>query len=151
MGSCVYYAKWKYRNAKKAQEALPIINAFLKEAYEAHDYWQKNRGTKSEDFWAGYKSKFPSCYAFMKANKKTDGNCNNELSGLLSVGDFAIFEGEVDRLAIGETEVTFNAETWHMADWSPWVLYIKNYTGALKSGWLSEEDSPSLSDLIEME
>lgn len=150
MGSCVYYAKWKFKSAKKAQEALPIVSKFLQEAQKAYDYWQSNRSASTEQFWATYKTLFPSCYAFMQSLGKAGGDCSNALSGVLSVGDFGMIDGEIDRLCVHGTEITYDAETWHMANWTMWVRYLHNNTGAIKSGWLSEEDAPSPSSMIEL-
>lgn len=136
MGECVYYAKWKFKTTKQATKALPIFVAFLSEAGKAYDYWQANRGKNDSEFWAEYKEKFPLCYEFMESRGLAGHDCNNALSGQLSIGS----DSDKPDLS-GEhcEEITYSQETWHLADWSPVVRFLASKTKAESSGWVSEE------------
>lgn len=145
MGECNYYAKWKYQTTKQAKKALPIIKAFLSEAGKAYDYWQANRGKNDSEFWAGYKEKFPLCYEFMESRGLAGHDCNNALSGQLSIGS------DEDTPDMGGTEITYSQNTWHLADWSPVVRFLASKTKAKSSGWVSEESvEPDFFAAIEM-
>jgi hypothetical protein len=149
MGSCDYYAKWKFKTTKQAQKAFPFIIAFLSQANKAYEYWQKNRGNNDcigrIQFWAGYKKQFPLCYEFMESIGLAGHDCGSTLSGQLSIGS------DVDTPELKGTEITYSQNTWHCADWSPVVKFLASKMKAESSGWVSENEVvPDFFAAIEM-
>lgn len=136
MGECAYFLKAEFISAAAAKKAQSGIKQFIKEANEAYNYWQDNRGPEdSKVFWKEFKRKFPLVTEYTLAAGLFGGNDLNDLSGNL---DFGQEDNQVQR---NGNIISYTASTvWHFADWSHFADFIKSKYGARKVVWSSEEN-----------
>lgn len=137
MGEATYFLKARFASAEKAQEALPKIRAFLLENREAYAYWQANRDKAPAQFWPDFKIKLPQITWYLGG--KVGGNCNNDLSGFLDVGNL----GDDVHLSIAPVDASviqfWSDDVWHFTSWDTLCSWLEIEFGAIKTAWTSSE------------
>lgn len=147
MGRSTYYCKIFFDSNQSAEQALPKINAFLKQGVNANDFWQYHRDQSNRDeFWVDFDSNFPEIgnylrtvqvrsFADGKVRPAFGGDHDNDLAGLLDFGD----ESDIDRMSVHGNIIRYSAYVWHFADWDPMLDFIKRRYGAERYTWLNDE------------
>lgn len=162
MGSARYYLKAEFPGIDTFARAIPEIRAFLMESVDAYDWWQEHRDLeydgKRDEFRTAFKAEFPSVYDYLQLAGHADGDCNNDLSGLLDFGgadDIAMYFDDLDipppciTVSVGTNtlivkpkpvEFLYDAEVWHGSNWDYFCTYLMKKFGATRANWISEED-----------
>src|SRR5574343_754026 len=131
MGEAYYYAKIGFRTHEEAELALPKFHEFIQQNMEVH-----NQGDDPENC-SDFAEKYPLIAKFFE-----QCGCNETQD----IGD----QRRGDNGNVVENEIWYSAEVWHFADWQQTFLFIAKELGAIKLGWISEEDV-SLFDCAELE
>ncbi len=135
MGECNYYLKARFKNRKALDAAVPKFEAFLKEADEAGDFWQKHRGDGNDKaFWDMFIPRFPLVTKYL--GKLVGGDSHNGLAGELSFGNEEGYLAKDKKSPV----LCYSEYTWHLASWNRLCDFLKSEFGAIKTNWISEED-----------
>jgi hypothetical protein len=146
MGECNYsiVARFRGRLSDKKKQA---IKEFFAEGILAEDYWQRNRGNTSDNFWPGFTFRFPVVSEYLRTCAKINtvgGDCHNSLAGLLDFGS----EDYLEYMYLKGNTMTYEALVWHMANWGPLANFIKIKFGA-ETVWIgSEENGDSVATIL---
>lgn len=136
MGIAINYLKARFESADAAAEALPRVEAFVRQGVAAHAWWKAHRGLEANgrrrDFWRQLSTAFPDVYASL--GLLADGGCNEALLGFLEFGR----EGTIE-LHVEGALLYYRAEVWHGGDWDPLGHYLKTRLGALGVDWIGHE------------
>ena len=144
MGESVYYFKAKFATQKAAKEAMPKIEAFLKEGKWAEDWWQDHRGSNPKTFWPAFEKEFPQVTAYLKRANLFGDDCNNALSGVL---DMAEHENELGLSRDGAVLSYASGEIWHGSTWKYLHDYLCKNFPIVKFVWDTEESGFNLETL----
>jgi hypothetical protein len=137
MGTATYYLKANNGTPEKMKQ----IRKFFLEGCKAEEYWQTNRDHiddgKRVSFWMPFKKQFPTVSKYLAFIKRLDGDCNNELAGVL---DFGCKEDIQENFAFNaeREEIWYYAEVWHFADWDVLIRFLENEYGLKNVRWISD-------------
>ena len=135
MGECAYYLKAAFKSPAEAKKAAGKIERFLKQVKEAHEFYQE--GSPRKDFWVEFEERFPTVMEYVKT-----------LPGYKLQPELFILSGKLDVgtdesnecLCLGNVVAWGDACVWHMAEWGPLALFIKEKFGAIKVVTDNEEN-----------
>src|SRR5262249_14442709 len=131
------YLKARYTDAAAADQALPKIEALMKQGRYAHAFWKSQRRMEQQgrqrEFWLQFQAAFPDVYLCL--GSLAGGDCDEALLGFLEFGTPDKIELYVD----GNHIFLKAADLWCGADWELLANYLKTYCGALNAVWIGDE------------
>lgn len=132
MGESKFYLMAQFDTPAQAQTVLPLFQALNAQGCTAYDWWQAHRDEPDrEKFFTKFNDRFPRVADYLGEHTLDQ---HNGLAGLL---DF-IDEEDDGWIFTEENRLGASYYTWHCADWSLLVTWLKNH-GAQKVVWKSEE------------
>lgn len=142
LGEAYYYLRARFKSGEDLRKKFEAIKNFLtKEGKRAEEYWHRNRFLevqgKRDIFWRGFRKRFPLVYKYLQTvTKKADGDCNNDLAGILAFSDM---NGQVVLFQDCDNFLCYRALVWHFANWNPLTEFLKQHFGAVDVEWISAE------------
>lgn len=136
MGEATYYIRAMFPEEIDEELAERITN-FVEEGQAAHEWWQQHRGCDSwGKFWDRFSEKFPLVTKYL--GELVGGDCNNAPAWELNFGR----KEDLDILPIAFQwdEFQYSCECWHFASWERFAEFLKTEFGALRAGWVSDEE-----------
>lgn len=135
MGEARYYGRLAFETPQEAEERADQVEEFLKRVREAEDMWQEVRGGKRGD--DQLRKKFPDVFEKLKL-KRPRGNTPDYCNYLAGELDSPFGEDDYE-FTVNGNEVRFAGTVWHFANWESLMDALMEMTGAVKSGWVSDE------------
>ena len=151
MGEADYYLKAVFPSNESLATALPEIKKFLLEGIAAHEWWQEHRDLEFKGarrtFWNHFRAWYPRVYEYLQGSGHADGDCNNELAGVLKFGtvdnlnEFFQKHYPDDKPYVTTVHwFLYEANVWHLATWDFFCNHLKRKFGATCARWISSED-----------
>jgi hypothetical protein len=150
MGSAYYSMLAEFPKKITAKQKKAITEFFV-QGSQAYDYWQEHHDQKTKEFWQGFRAKYPVLTEYL-ASAGMDEKDTNDLAGSLSFGTGDDIQCSLAFTDVKDkTELTYQAEVWHFANWEPLTDFLRVKFGASSVEYMSDEAAPGGVDLIRLQ
>lgn len=136
MGEATFYFKAKFESSKAAKDALPIIQKYLVQQFEAGEFWQSHRDNIADggkEMLMTIRERWPMTEESLRGITKLDASANELAGQFIDASESKPYIGGAS------DEVRYSEYVWHFDNWDHLKRFAEKIPGCIQAAWISDE------------